>query len=126
MELEKTAFTSAEKQFLDGNNNTAEKLLKEYNETYPEGAFGIPSKFYLAEVYFEKELFVEALPFYQLIVEQQISSYTEKSLVRIISILKNENRLTEVIRYLVKLDEIASFQENKRFAKLNLMQAYNA
>lgn len=126
VELEKTAFASAEKQFLDGNSNTAEKLLKEYIETYPEGAFGIPSNFYLAEVYFEKELFVEALPFYQLIVEQQISSYTEKSLVRIISILKNEERLSEAIRYLEKLDEIASFEENKRFAKLNLMQAYYA
>ena len=77
VELEKTAFASAEKQFLEGNSNTAEKLLKEYIETYPEGVFGIPSKFYLAEVYFEKELFVEALPFYQLIVEQQISSHTE-------------------------------------------------
>ena len=126
IELEKTAFTSAEKQFLDGNTNTAEKLLKEYIETYPQGVFGNPAGFYLAEIYFEKELFIEALPFYQAIVNQQVSSYTEKSLVRIITLLKKEGRQAESITYLEKLDQIASFDENRRFAKLNLMQAYYA
>lgn len=124
IELEKTAFTSAEKQFLEGNSNTAEKLLKEYLELYPQGTYGNPAQFYLAEIYFEKEDFAEAFPYYKSIVEQQVSSYTEKSLVRIVSLLKKEARLSEAIGYLEKLDQIASFEENKRFAKLNLMQAY--
>ena len=126
IELEKTAFTSAEKQFLEGNVNTAEKLLKEYLEIYPQGTFGNPTKFYLAEIYFEKENFTEALSYYKAIVEQQVSSYTEKSLVRIVTLLKKEARLSEAIDYLEKLDQIASFEENRRFAKLNLMQAYFA
>ena len=50
---------------LDAQGETAaEKLLKEYIETYPQGVFGNPAGFYLAEIYFEKELFIEALPFY--------------------------------------------------------------
>lgn len=80
----------------------------------------------MAEIYFEKELSIEALPFYQAIVNQQVSSYTEKSLVRIITFLKKEGRQAESITYLEKLDQIASFDENRRFAKLNLMQAYYA
>ena len=126
IELETTAFTSAEKQFLDGNTNTAERLLKEYIEIYPKGTFGNPAQFYLAEIYFEKESFIKAFPFYKFIVDQQISSFTEKSLVRIVTLLKKEERLSDAIDYLEKLDQIASFEENKRFAKLNLMQAYYA
>ena len=95
-----------QQQFLDGNTNTAEKLLKEYIETYPQGVFGNPAGFYLAEIYFEKELSIEALPFYQAIVNQQVSSYTEKSLVRIITLLKKEGRQAESITYLEKLDQI--------------------
>ena len=111
---------------MEGNVNTAEKLLKEYLEIYPQGTFGNPTKFYLAEIYFEKENFTEALSYYKAIVEQQVSSYTEKSLVRIVTLLKKEARLSEAIDYLEKLDQIASFEENRRFAKLNLMQAYFA
>ena len=35
VELEKTAFTAAEKRFLDGDTNTAQKLHTEYLENYP-------------------------------------------------------------------------------------------
>jgi tetratricopeptide (TPR) repeat protein len=41
-------------------------------------------------------------------------------------LLKKEGRQAESITYLEKLDQIASFDENRRFAKLNLMQAYYA
>ena len=70
---EKTAFTAAEKQFLEGNKNSAKKLLKEYLETYSQGVYGNPAAYYLAEIYFEKEEFEEAFPFYESLVEQELS-----------------------------------------------------
>ncbi len=45
-------------------------------------------------------------------------------MVRIIEIFKKNNDLEYGISYLEKLYEIAEFQENLRFALLNLMQAY--
>ena len=126
IELEKSTFTAAEKQFLEGNKNSAKKLLKEYLEIYSRGVYGNPAAYYLAEIYFEKEEFEEALPFYESLVEQELSSYTEKALVRIITLLKKEALSKEALPYLENLYEIASFEGNKRFATLNLMQGYFA
>ena len=95
-------------------------------EIYSRGVYGNPAAYYLAEIYFEKEEFEEALPFYESLVEQEVSSYTEKALVRIVTLLKKEALLKEALPYLENLYEIASFEGNKRFATLNLMQGYFA
>ncbi|MEK9613827.1 MAG: tetratricopeptide repeat protein [Flavobacteriaceae bacterium] len=127
IELEKTAFTAAEKQFLKGNTNSAKKLLKEYLENFPQGAYRTPSTFYLAEIYFDENDFEEALKRYQLLVQEEVSNFTEKALVRVITLLKNKEdgtRFSEALTYLEQLDQIASFEENKRFASLNLMLVY--
>ena len=126
VELEKTAFTAAERQFIEGNTSSALKLFEEYLEAYSEGAFSKAASYYLAELYFEKERFDEALVAYESLIQENVSNYTEKALTRIITILKNKEKLIEAIPYLEQLMTIASFKENKRFAILNLMQAYYA
>ncbi|MFZ9075335.1 MAG: tetratricopeptide repeat protein [Flavobacteriaceae bacterium] len=124
IEFEKTTFNAAEKQFLEGNTKMALKLFEEYVTNYPEGAFSIESSYYLAELYFENERYEEALNAYKVLVDGQVTSYTEKALSRSITILKNLEMLPEAIPYLEKLSETASLDENRRFAKMNLMQAY--
>ena len=126
IELEKIQFFSAEKQFLDGNKNNALKLFEEYLEIYPKGAYVRGASYYLAELNFENGLNDKALFFYKTLVNDKVSTYTEKSLVRIINILKNNSKESEAIFYMEKLSDIASFKQNKRFAKLNLMKAYYA
>ena len=124
IELEKTAFTSAERQFLKGKTNIALKLFEEYFEAYPRGSFSKVVSYYLAEIYFEKERFDEALIAYQSLIEDDLSSYTEKALTRIIIILKINDQQIKAIPYMEELVKISSFKENKQFAILNLMQAY--
>jgi tetratricopeptide (TPR) repeat protein len=80
--------------------------------------------YYLAEIYFDKEFFDKALVAYKELIEDNVSSYTEKALVRVIIILKNNDQQITAIPYMEKLAEISSYKENKRFAILNLMQAY--
>ena len=126
-ELEKTAFTAAERQFLEGKTSAALKLFEEYLDVYPQGAFSRVANYYLAEMYYEKEQFEEALVAYQLLIQDpQISTYTEKALTRVISLLKNKEQQIEAIPYMEQLAEIASFEANKRFAIFNLLQAYFA
>ena len=88
IELEKIQFISAEKQFLDGNKNNALKLFEEYLEIYPKGAYVSGASYYLAELNFENGLNDRALFFYKTLIEDKVSTYTEKALVRIIDILK--------------------------------------
>ena len=62
--------------------------------------------------------------FYEIIISQPTNEYSEKALVRIIEIFKKNRDLEYSISYLENLYEIAEFEENIRFALLNLMQAY--
>lgn len=124
VELEKTTFTAAERRFLEGNINSALKLFEEYFEVYPQGSFSKVVSYYLAEIYFEKERFDDALIAYQNLVQGSVSSYTEKALTRIILLLKNNDQQIRAIPYMERLIQISSFKENKRFAILNLMHAY--
>lgn len=124
IEIEKTLYNSAQKKFLEGNKNVALKLFEEYLELYPEGPFSKEATNYLAEIYFEQQKWDEALLAYQSLVTGEVSVYSEKALTRIIILLKNKNQQNEAINYMEKLLEIASFEENKRFAKFNLMKTY--
>ena len=124
VEIEKTLYNSAEKKFIEGNKNVALKLFEEYLDLYPEGPFSKEATYYLAEIYFEKQKWDKALLAYQSLITGEISVYSEKALTRIIILLKNKNQQIEAIKYMEKLLEIASFEENKRFAKFNLMRTY--
>jgi len=123
-ELEKTAFEAAEKSFLEGNAKAGERLLSEYLENYPQGTYYLTATYYLAELYFEKQDLENAQLAYEELAQGGITNYSEKALVRLVSLLKNKSELGRSIPYLEKLDSIASFKENKRFALLNLMQAH--
>ena len=124
VELEKTAFIAAEKRFLEGNSNAAERLLTEYLENYPQGIYYISATYYLGELFYEKQDFNNAKIAFKELTKGPVSNYSEKALVRLITIFKNQSQLDQALPYLEKLDSIASFNENKNFALLNLMQGY--
>ena len=124
IDLEKTTFEAAEKQFLSGKFKAAEKLFEEYLASFAQGTFSVPATFYLAELNYSNEMFDKALNYYTSLVDSEVSMYTEKALVRSITILKNQSQLLVALPYLEQLEELATSEENKRFALLNLMHAY--
>jgi len=124
VQLEKTAFIAAEKRFLEGNSNAAERLLTEYLENYPQGTYFITATYYLGELFYEKQDFDNAKIAFDELTKGPVSNHSEKALVRLITIFKNQSQLDQALDYLEKLDSIASFKENKSFALLNLMQGY--
>ena len=122
-ELEQTAFDAAEKKFLDNKKKQAEKLLSDYVKDHPSGANSLSANFYLGEIYFEGEQWVEAIDAYQKVIDSN-NEYTEKALVRSAMALVNAERKREAIPVWKQLDSIANFDENKRYAAFNLMKAY--
>ena len=58
-ELEKSAFTIAERKYFDDTNNQNTILsLTKYLKNYPDGANDLKANYYLASTYFkEKEVF---------------------------------------------------------------------
>ena len=123
-ELERAAFTSAERLFNDNKKKAAQKALTAYLSNYPQGANQLQVSFLSAELYFQEEEWEEAIEQYQAVLDQPIQEYTEQSLVRITQALINSDQKSRALSYWKTLDELAQFQENKRYALFNLMQLY--
>ena len=123
-ELERAAFTSAERLFNDNKKKAAQKALTAYLSNYPQGANQLQVSFLSAELYFQEEKWEEAIEQYQAVLDQPIQEYTEQSLVRITQALINSDQESRALSYWKTLDELAQFRENKRYALFNLMQLY--
>tara|TARA_X000001036_G_scaffold210296_1_gene197577 strand:- start:8231 stop:11248 length:3018 start_codon:yes stop_codon:yes gene_type:complete len=123
-ELERTAFEVVENYFLQGERKRAEKAINIYLQSYPNGRYSVVSIFYLAEIYFFQEKWDLALKSYLKIIDFSINDYTERAIVRSTQILFNENKFKKAVPLWEKLEKIASFPENKRYAQFNLMRTY--
>ena len=124
IELEGTAFAAAEKRFIENDKKQAQKLLEEYLNAYPSGINQLTAQFYLAEIFYEKENYEKASSLYEELTKSAPNEYHEKALVRLIRISQIEDRLNTSKDYLEELLSVATFDENKEFAQLNLMQVY--
>lgn len=122
-ELEQTAFDAAEKKFLDNKKKQAEKLLNEYLEEHSSGANSLAANFYLGEIYFEEAQWESAVTAYEKVIDTD-NEYLEKALVRSAMALVNGEKMEKAIPIWKRLDSLANFEENKRYAVFNLMKAY--
>lgn len=123
-ELEKTAFSAAEKQFLNNRKKQAKKSFISYLETYPEGLNALNAHFTLAEIYFEESDGEAALEHYQKLIDLKPNEHHEQALVRATQILVKDKREPKAIPLWEELENVAVYQENKRYAMFNLMQSY--
>ncbi|MDC1460242.1 tetratricopeptide repeat protein, partial [Flavobacteriaceae bacterium] len=123
-ELERASFTAAERLFNDNKKKAAQKALTSYLENYPQGANHLQVEFLSAELYFQDENWSAASEQYASVLEQPTHEYTEQALVRITQAMVNGEQKSAALPYWKTLEELAQFQENKRYALFNLMQLY--
>jgi TolA-binding protein len=122
-DLDNASYQSAEKQYLDGETDTAIKLFNRYLNDFKNGLHTNQSHFYLAQLYFKKELKENAKPHYKAVVEASKSEFTEESLLRLSQIILEQKNWEEAIPVLKRLEAEANFPQNSLFAQSNLMQA---
>ena len=122
-DLDNATYQAAEKQYLDGNTNEAIKQFNGYVNTFPSGLHAVQSHFYLAQLYFKKELKENAVPHYKYVVEASRSEFTEEALLRLSQITLENKKWKEAIPVLKRLENEANFPQNTVFAQSNLMQA---
>ena len=123
-ELERASFTAAERLFNDNKKKAAQKALTSYLENYPQGANHLQVQFLSAELYFQDENWNAAREQYASVLEQPTHEYTEQALVRITQAMVNAEQKSAALPYWKTLEDLAQFQENKRYALFNLMQLY--
>ncbi len=124
VELDKTAYLAAEKQYLDMNTDAAIKQFNKYLNEFPKGLYALKSHFYLAELYSKKQLPENAQPHYDYVVKQQKGEFTEQAIVKLSEIYLNNSNWDKAIPLLKRLETEADYPQNIIYAQSNLMNAY--
>jgi TolA-binding protein len=123
-ELDNTSYLAAEKQYLDGNSKSAIKQFNGYINSFPNGLHSLKAHFYLAQLYYADNLFENAQPHYSYVLEQSANEYSEQAMVKLSEIYLNAGNWNDAIQVLERLENTASYAQNKVFAQSNLMNAY--
>jgi TolA-binding protein len=123
-DLDNATYEAAEKQYLDNNTDKAIKQFNGYLNQFPKGLHALQSHFYVAQLYYKKDLFENAAPHYKYIVEASQSEYTEEALTRLSQFYLENKSWKQAIPLLLRLETEANFPQNVVFAQSNLMKAY--
>ena len=122
-DLDNATYEAAEKQYLDNNTDKAIKQFNGYLNQFPNGLHALQSHFYVAQLYYKKDLLENAAPHYKYIVETSQSEYTEEALMRLSQFYLEKKSWNQAIPLLLRLEQEANFPQNVVFAQSNLMKA---
>ncbi len=123
-ELDNTTYLAAEKQYLDGNTDTAITQFNKYLNSFPNGIHAVKSHFYIAQLYYKKQLFDNAKPNYKAVVDAAKNEYTEQAMVKLSEIYLNDSDWNAAKSVLQRLETEADYPQNVIYAQSNLMNAY--
>ncbi|BAO76643.1 tetratricopeptide repeat protein [Winogradskyella sp. PG-2] len=124
VELDNTMYLAAEKPYLDNDTDKAIRQFNKYLNQFPNGIHALKSHFYLAQLYYKKDLFDNAQPHYKYVVEASKSEYTEQATVKLCEIYLTNSNWSRAIPVLKTLEEEADYPQNVLYAQSNLMNAY--
>jgi len=98
--------------------------LNDYLKKFPNGIHTLKANFYLGQLYYAEDKKDDALPHYESVAKVANNEFMEPALARISEIYLSRKDYKNAISNLEKLEQHASYEENKVFAKTNSMKAY--
>ncbi|MFK7032580.1 tetratricopeptide repeat protein [Flavobacterium oreochromis] len=122
--LDQDAWESVEKQYAQENKQQAIINLKSYINTFPNGSHILKAYFYLAELYYQKEVIDLSISNYEYLVSKSRNEYTEQALTRLSELFLKKQNIESSISYLVRLENESDIPQNKIYAQANLMKIY--
>jgi TolA-binding protein len=122
VDLDNTTYEAAEKQYLDTNTDKAITQFNGYINQFPNGLHILQSHFYLAQLYYKKDLGANAAPHYKFVVESPQNEFTEEALLRLGQFYLEQKNSNEALPILLRLEQEANFPQNIIFAQSNLMK----
>jgi TolA-binding protein len=124
VELDNTTYLAAEKPYLDNDTDKAIRQFNKYLNQFPNGIHALKSHFYLAQLYYKKDLYDNAQPHYKYVVDASKSEYTEQATVKLCEIYLTSTNWSKAIPVLLRLEDEADYPQNVIYAQSNLMNAY--
>ncbi|GGK25534.1 hypothetical protein GCM10007962_19750 [Yeosuana aromativorans] len=122
-DLDNTTYESAEKQYLDNNTDKAIAQFNGYINQFPNGLHALQAHFYVAQLYYKKDLAANAAPHYKYIVEASQNEFTEEALLRLSQFYLESKSWDKAMPLLHRLEQEANIPQNVVFAQSNLMKA---
>lgn len=121
-ELDNASYESAQKQFAQNKTDAAIKAFESYLKQFPNGIHALEANFYLAQSYFSRDEKLKSVKYYNYVINQVRSEYTEQALARLSEIHLATKNYNEALTVLKRLENEADFPQNITFAQSNLMK----
>ena len=123
-DLDNATYEAAEKQYLDNNTESAIKQFNSYLNQFPNGLHALQAHFYVAQLYYKKDLLENAAPHYKYVLDASQSEFTEEALSRLSQFYLERKSWNQAIPLLKRLEAEANYPQNIVFAQSNLMKAH--
>ena len=124
VDLDNATYEAAEKQYLDNNTESAIKQFNGYLNQFPNGLHALQAHFYVAQLYYKKDLLENAAPHYKYVLDASQSEFTEEALSRLSQFYLERKSWNQAIPLLNRLEAEANYPQNIVFAQSNLMKAH--
>ena len=124
VDLDNATYEAAEKQYLDNNTESAIKQFNGYLNQFPNGLHALQAHFYVAQLYYKKDLLENAAPHYKYVLDASQSEFTEEALSRLSQFYLERKSWNKAIPLLNRLEAEANYPQNIVFAQSNLMKAH--
>ncbi len=122
-DLDNATYEAAEKQYLDNNIDKAIAQFNGYINKFSNGLHALQAHFYVAQLYYKKDLASNAAPHYKYVVDASQNEFTEEALLHLSQFYLEAKNYNLAMPLLHRLEEEANFPQNVIFAQSNLMKA---
>jgi TolA-binding protein len=121
-EQDSLTYFAAEKLFLRGDNAGARRSLRNYLNSFANGAFYLNANYYLAQIAFAQKEYAEARQRYGAVLDAGDTKFREESLARKAEIEYVEKDYAAAMKSFKQLQAVAESVENRDAAGLGLLR----
>jgi len=121
-EQDSLTYYAAERLFLRGDNEGAQRSLRSYTASFPNGAFSLDANYYLGQIAFKSNDYTEARQRFATVLSQGTTKFTEEALARTSEIQYLQKDYAAALESFKRLLAIAESSDNIEAAKLGMMR----
>ncbi len=111
-EQDSVSYASAENLYMSGKYEQAAGSLQNYVDKFPEGAFRLSARYFLAESYFQNGDPEKALKNYEYVADAPKSEFTESALLKAADLSYDAGEYEKALSYFNRLHEITETKSN--------------
>lgn len=121
-EQDSLTYIAAERSYMRGEKEVAQRSLERYLQQYPQGAFALQSHYYLCLLGQEQQLDEVVLTHAEALLNYPTNNYTEEVLLMRATILFNQKAYAEAQTDYQRLQAIATSASHRQTALLGLLR----